>query len=43
MRTIEADSIDAVSNGGLGCSSDEASIMGVEQRAGVKLPGLLTY
>jgi len=42
MRTIEAESIDAVFSGGLGCSSDEASVMEVERRAGVKLPGLLT-
>ena len=34
MRTIEADSIDAVFSGGLGCSSDEASVMEVERRAG---------
>ena len=35
MRTIEADSIEAVFSGGPGCSSEEASVMGVERRAGV--------
>jgi len=35
MRTIEAESIDAVFSGGLGCSSDEASVMEVERRARV--------
>jgi len=35
MRTIEADSINAVFSGGLGCSSEEASVMEVERRAGV--------
>jgi len=35
MRPIEAYSIDAVFSGGPGCSSDEASVMEVEQRAGV--------
>jgi hypothetical protein len=35
MRPIEADSIDAVSSGGPGCSSDESSVMEVERRAGV--------
>ena len=34
MRTIEAHSIDAVFSGGLGCISDEASLMEVERRAG---------
>jgi hypothetical protein len=34
MRTIEAESIDAVFSGGPGCSSDEASVMEVERRAG---------
>ena len=34
MRTIEADSIEAVFSGGPGCSSEEASVMGVERRAG---------
>lgn len=34
MRTIEAYSIDAVFSGGPGCSSDEASVMEVERRAG---------
>jgi len=34
MRTIEADSIEAVFSGGPGCSSKEASVMGVERRAG---------
>jgi len=33
MRTIEADSIEAVFSGGLGCSSEEASAMEVERRA----------
>jgi hypothetical protein len=35
MRPIEVDSIEAVFSGGPGCSSDEASVMGVERRAGV--------
>jgi hypothetical protein len=35
MRTIEAESIDAAFSGGLGCSSDEASVMEVKRRAGV--------
>jgi hypothetical protein len=35
MRPIKADSIEAVFSGGLGCSSDEASVMEVERRAGV--------
>jgi hypothetical protein len=35
MRPIKADSIDAVFSGGPGCNSDEASVMGVERRAGV--------
>jgi len=35
MRPIEADSIDAVFSDGFGRSSDEASVMEVEQRAGV--------
>jgi len=34
MRSIEADSIDAVFSGGLGCISDEASVMEVERRDG---------
>jgi hypothetical protein len=34
MRTIEAESIDAVFSGGPGCSSDEASVIEVERRAG---------
>jgi len=34
MRSIEADSIDAVSSGGFGRSSDKASVMDVERRAG---------
>ena len=42
MRPIEADSIDAVFSGGPGCSSDETLVMGVEQSAGVKFPGLLS-
>ena len=35
MRTIEAESIDAVFSGGTGCSSEEASVMEVKRRAGV--------
>ena len=35
MRTIEAESIDVVFSGGLGRSSDEASVMEGERRAGV--------
>lgn len=35
MRTIEAESIDVAFSGGLGCNSDEASVMEVKQRAGV--------
>jgi len=35
VRTTEADSIKAVFSGGPGRSSDEASVMGVERRAGV--------
>ena len=35
MRTIEAESIEVASSGGRGCSSDEASVMEVERRAGV--------
>jgi len=35
MRPIEADSINGVSSGGPGCSSEEASVMEVERRAGV--------
>ena len=34
MRTIEADSIDAVFSGGPDRSSNEASVMEVERRAG---------
>ncbi len=34
MRSIEADSIEAVFSGGPGRSSDEASVMEVERRAG---------
>jgi hypothetical protein len=34
MRTIEAESIEVASSGGLGSSSDEASVMEVERRAG---------
>ena len=34
MRTIEADSIEAVFSGGPGCSSEEAPVMEVERRAG---------
>ncbi len=34
MRTIEVDNIDVAFSGGLGCSSDEASVMEVERRAG---------
>lgn len=34
MRTIEADSTEALFSDGLGRSSVEASVMGVEQRAG---------
>jgi len=34
MRTIEAESIEAVFSGGLGRSSEEASVMEVERRAG---------
>lgn len=34
MRTIEADSIEAVFSGGLGRSSEEAPVMEVERRAG---------
>jgi len=34
MRPIKADSIDAVFSGGPGRSSDEASVMEVERRAG---------
>jgi len=30
MRTIKADSINTVFSGGLGCSSEEASVIGVE-------------
>ena len=35
MRTIEAESIEEVFSGGPGCSSEEASVMEVERRAGV--------
>ncbi len=35
MRPIKADSIEAVFSGGPGRSSDEASVMEVERRAGV--------
>lgn len=35
MRTIKADSINGVSSGGPGCSSEKASVIGVERRAGV--------
>jgi len=35
MRPIEADSIKAVFSGGPGCSSEEASVMEVERRAGI--------
>ncbi|MFB0532568.1 MAG: hypothetical protein ACETVU_02760 [Desulfatiglandales bacterium] len=35
MRTIEAESIEAVFSGGPGCSSEEASVIEVERRAGV--------
>jgi len=35
MRTIEAESIEAVFSGGPGRSSEEASVMEVERRAGV--------
>ena len=35
MRTIEAERIEAVFSGGLGCSSGEASVMEVERRSGV--------
>lgn len=35
MRTIEADNTEAVSSGGLGNSSAEASVMEVERSAGV--------
>jgi len=35
MRTIEAESIEVAFSGGLGCNSDEASVMEVERRAGV--------
>lgn len=35
MTTIEAESIDVAFSGGLGCNSDEASVMEVERRAGV--------
>jgi len=35
MGTIEADSIEAVFSGGPGCSSEEASVMEVERRAGI--------
>jgi hypothetical protein len=35
MKTIKADSIEAVCSGGPGCNSDEASVMEVERRAGV--------
>jgi len=35
MRTIEADSTEALCSGGLGHSSEEASVMEVERRAGV--------
>jgi hypothetical protein len=35
MRAIEADSIEAVFSGGPGRSSEEASVMEVERRAGV--------
>ena len=35
MRTIEADSIEAVFSSGPGCISEEASVMEVERRAGV--------
>jgi len=34
MRPIEAESIEAVFSGGPGCSSEEASVMEVERRAG---------
>jgi hypothetical protein len=42
IRTIEADSTGALFSGGLGRSSVEASVMEVEKRAGVKLPGRFT-
>jgi len=35
VRTTEAESIDVAFSGGLGCNSDEASVMEVERRAGV--------
>ena len=35
MRTIEAENIDVAFSGGLGCNSDEASVMEVERRAEV--------
>ncbi len=35
MRSIEADSTEALSSGGLGRNSDEASVMEVERRTGV--------
>jgi len=34
MRTIEADSIEAVFSGGAGCRGKEAPVMEVERRAG---------
>ena len=43
VRTTEAESINAVFSGGPGCSSGEASVTEMERRAGVKLPGLLTF
>jgi hypothetical protein len=42
MRTIEADSIEALSHGGLGRSSDETSVIGVERRAGAICSNALT-
>ena len=35
MRTIKADSTEALYSGGLSRSSEEAPVMGVERRAGV--------
>ena len=35
MRTIEADNTEALYSGGLGHSSEEASVMEAERRAGV--------
>ena len=41
MRTIEADNTDALFSGGIGRSSEEASVMEVERRAEVICLGII--